>query len=80
MKLSKHNDNYQIAKDIQHLSDCMDVQNQINTNVSKSIHAAGWGLILLSAAGYLVIDMISKIEKRVKALEDAKKVTEEVED
>ena len=70
MIVVKKNNNYKIGKDIQYLSDCISVQDQINKNVNKSLKAAGLGMILMSLFGYSVLTIISNIEKRLKKLED----------
>ena len=72
--ISRSNDNYQLAKDIQHLEDQMTMQNVINKNIEKGFHKAGFGLMLLSAGGYLILSLITGLDKRIKALEKNRKI------
>ena len=72
MKFNNKSDNFQLAKDVQRLEDAFAVQTVVNSNNAKSHRATGWAIMLLSAAGYLIVDGLCKLEKRVKALEEQK--------
>ena len=73
MMIKVNCDGYQYGKDVQRLEDQMNVQAAVT---ERSIHLAGWGMIALSVGGYLILSIVSNLDKRIRKIEDKLKKEE----